>query len=100
MANGLYNQFKDLRTEQYAAIYEKPIYPKNQYLKAPPAEGWLKREEATGKKNIDHLVERGVFTFPRPADGQRPVLTAARHNHQPDLGPRGAGRQNGGNQNE
>ncbi len=24
-ANGLYNQFKDLRTEQYAAIYSRPI---------------------------------------------------------------------------
>jgi predicted amidohydrolase len=64
MANGLNNQFKDLRTEQYAAIYEKPIYEKNQYLRAPPAEGWLKREEQNRKKNIDRLVERGVFTLP------------------------------------
>jgi hypothetical protein len=64
MANGLYNQFKDLRTEQYAAIYEQPIYPKNQYLKEPPAEGWLKREETTRAKNIERLVERGVFTLP------------------------------------
>lgn len=64
MANGLYNQFKDLRTEQYAAIYAKPIYPKNQYLKAPPAEGWLKREEATRAKAIEELVSRGVFTPP------------------------------------
>ena len=64
MANSLNNQFKDLRTEQYAAIYERPIYEKNQYLKAPPGEGWLKREEQTRKKNIDRLVERGVFTLP------------------------------------
>jgi predicted amidohydrolase len=64
MANGLYNQFKDLRTEQYAAIYAKPIYPKNQYLKEAPKEGWLKREEATRAKNIDELVKRGVFTPP------------------------------------
>ena len=52
IANGLNNQFKDLRTEQYATIYAKPIYPKNQYLNKPPTEGWLAREEATRAKNI------------------------------------------------
>ncbi len=64
MANGLFNQFKDLRTEQYAAIYEKPIYPKNQYLDQPPQEGWLKREETTRANTIKTLVERGVLTPP------------------------------------
>jgi len=64
MANGLYNQFKDLRTEQYAAIYAKPLYPKNQYLKEPPNEGWLKREEATRAQVIQELVKRGVLTPP------------------------------------
>jgi predicted amidohydrolase len=64
MANGLFNQFKDLRTEQYAAIYAQPIYPKNQYLKEAPKEGWLAREEATRAKNIQELVRRGVFTPP------------------------------------
>jgi predicted amidohydrolase len=64
MANGLNNQFKDLRTEQYAAIYANPIYPKNQYLKKAPEEGWLKREEKTRAKNIEELVKRGVFTPP------------------------------------
>jgi hypothetical protein len=64
MANGLYNQFKDLRTKQYAAIYEKPIYPKNQYAKAAPSEGWLKREEKTRADAIERLVARGVFTLP------------------------------------
>jgi hypothetical protein len=60
----LYNQFKDLRTEQYAAIYAQPIYPKNQYLKEAPKEGWLAREEATRARNIQELVKRGVFTPP------------------------------------
>jgi predicted amidohydrolase len=64
VANGLYNQFKDLRAEQYAAIYEQPIYPKNQYAESAPSEGWLKREEQTRQRNIDRLVERGVFTLP------------------------------------
>ena len=61
-ANGVFNGFKDLRTEQYAAIYEKPIYPKNQYLDAPPGEDWLARERATRARNITLLEERGVFT--------------------------------------
>ncbi|WP_454296440.1 nitrilase-related carbon-nitrogen hydrolase [Salana multivorans] len=64
VANGLYNQFKDLRTEQYRAIYDEPIYPKNQYLDAPPSEGWLAREERTRAKNIERLIERGVLTPP------------------------------------
>ena len=64
IANGLYNQFKDLRTEQYAAIYTNPIYPKNQYLKEPPKEGWLEREEKTRAKNIEELVKRGVLVAP------------------------------------
>jgi predicted amidohydrolase len=66
VANGLYNQFKDLRTEQYRAIYDRPIYPKNQYLDAPPAEGWLQREHETRAGNIATLIERGVLT---PPDG-------------------------------
>jgi predicted amidohydrolase len=64
IANGLWNQFKDLRTEQYRAIYDKPIYPKNQYLNEPPTEGWLAREDATRARNIELLVERGVFVPP------------------------------------
>jgi predicted amidohydrolase len=64
IANGLYNQFKDLRTEQYAAIYADPIYPKNQYLREPPAEGWLAREQKTRANNIKELVRRGTLTPP------------------------------------
>ena len=64
VANGLYNQFKDLRTEQYRAIYDEPIYPKNQYLDAPPSEGWLAREERTRAGNSERLIERGVLTPP------------------------------------
>jgi len=64
IANGLYNQFKDLRTEQYRAMYDKPIYPKNQYADAPPTENWLAREDATRARNIKTLIERGVLTPP------------------------------------
>jgi predicted amidohydrolase len=68
IANSLFNQFKDLRTEQYAAIYAQPIYPKNQYLKEPPKEGWLAREAATRAKNIQELVKRGVIVPPGSAE--------------------------------
>jgi predicted amidohydrolase len=64
MLNGVTNWFKDLRTEQYAAIYEQPIYEKNQYAKELPQEGWLAREEARRAKNIELLVKRGVLTPP------------------------------------
>lgn len=74
MANGVTNWFKDLRTEQYAAIYETPIYPKNQYLHKPPSEGWLAREAATRAGTIQKLVDRGVLT---PPDNGNGVTTAA-----------------------
>ncbi|GMA22892.1 hydrolase [Luteimicrobium album] len=67
IANGLHNQFKDLRTEQYRAIYDRPIYPKNQYAAAPPAEGWLDREKQTRARTIELLVDRGVLTPPSRA---------------------------------
>ena len=43
-------------------IYADPIYPKNQYLDAPPSSGWLARERATRQRNIELLESRGVFT--------------------------------------
>ncbi|RCG25854.1 hydrolase [Sphaerisporangium album] len=64
MLNGVTNWFKDLRTEQYAAIYEKPIYEKNQYAKELPQEGWLAREAARCGDNIEQLVARGILTPP------------------------------------
>lgn len=80
IANGLYNQFKDLRTEQYRAIYDRPIYPKNQYLDAPPQEGWLAREDATRARNIQTLVERGVFVPPTGWAGGEAVSEAGASN--------------------
>ena len=83
IANGLYNQFKDLRTEQYRAIYDKPIYPINQYLKDAPTEGWLAREDATRARNIELLVERGVFVPPTGYDKKSPVASNGSANGQP-----------------
>jgi predicted amidohydrolase len=64
IANGVTNWFKDLRTEQYAAIYETPIYEKGQYSSELPSEGWLSREAKRRSGNIDELVRRGVLTPP------------------------------------
>jgi predicted amidohydrolase len=63
-ANGVTNWFKDLRTEMYAGIYERPIYEKNQYLTDLPAEGWLAREEKRRAGNIGKLIERGLLVPP------------------------------------
>jgi hypothetical protein len=63
-ANGVMNWFKDLRTEQYAAIYEQPIYEKNQYVEELPQEGWLDREGVRRAGNIEKLIERGIITPP------------------------------------
>ncbi|SDS17088.1 nitrilase-related carbon-nitrogen hydrolase [Microlunatus soli] len=80
IANGLYNQFKDLRTEQYRAIYDRPIYPKNQYRDQPPTEGWLEREANTRATNIATLVDRGVLVPPTgyPTDGSGGAAADAR----------------------
>ncbi len=69
IANGVTNFLKDLRTEQYAAIYKEPIYPKNQYLNEPPTENWLAREAITRSKTIGGLVKRGVLIPPSNGKG-------------------------------
>ncbi len=79
IANGLYNQFKDLRTEQYRAIYDLPIYPKNQYLAEAPSENWLAREDATRAKNIQTLISRGVLTPPSDWKSNGPDEQAISH---------------------
>jgi len=56
------NWLRDLRTEQYRLIYDKPIYEKNRCLTRPP----LKHAEndkvvqATTKR----MVERGIYKLP------------------------------------
>ncbi|KRC47103.1 hydrolase [Leifsonia sp. Root227] len=63
-SNGVTSWFKDLRTEQYRAIYDQPIYEANQYLDAPPTTGWLAREAKRRGSNIEKLIQRGVLTPP------------------------------------
>ncbi len=70
LLNGFGRWFKDMRMEQFAPIYQRTIYPKNQYLDAPPTPGWGLREVAVLEKNIERLQQTGVLARPGQ-DGSR-----------------------------
>jgi len=54
---------KDLRTELYQILYEKPIYPKNLYLDREPMKHAEYREKVI-QKQIDLMHERGIWVKP------------------------------------
>lgn len=62
--NGFGRWLKDMRMEQFAPIYRRAIYPKNQYLHAAPEVGWGEREVAVLNRNIDELTRDGVLAAP------------------------------------
>lgn len=64
MQNGFGRWLKDMRMEQFAPIYQRAIYPKNQYLETAPTIGWGQRETAVLTSNIDRLVGEGVLAKP------------------------------------
>jgi len=57
------NWMKDLKTEQYQLIYEKPIYPKNLYLDRKPYNHAEYRKEVI-EKQIALMHERGIWARP------------------------------------
>jgi predicted amidohydrolase len=57
------NWMKDLRTEQYRAIYERPIYPKNLYLDRAPYRHEEFRREVIDKQ-IRKLQDLGIWARP------------------------------------
>jgi predicted amidohydrolase len=62
------NWLKDLTTEQYRLIYERPIYPKNLYLKRKPYGHEQYRERVT-RKQVALLQKLGIWKAPaRAAD--------------------------------
>lgn len=69
LQNGFGRWLKDMRMEQFAAIYQQPVYPKNQYLEQAPTLGWHEREVAILEDNIERLVERGTLTPPGAGAG-------------------------------
>jgi hypothetical protein len=57
------NWMKDLRTELYQLLYEKPIYPKNLYLKRAPMKHAEYREKVI-KRQIRLMHDRGIWKKP------------------------------------
>lgn len=56
------NWLKDLRTELFRKMYDKPIHPKNLWLKQDP---WRHAEvDEVYRDNIRRLIERGAYTPP------------------------------------
>jgi hypothetical protein len=54
------NWMKDLRTEIYQLIYERPVYPKNLYMEREPYKHADFRHEVL-EKQIELLVDRGIW---------------------------------------
>jgi len=57
------NWLKDLRTELYQILYEKPIYPKNLYLKREPMKHTEYRQKVI-KRQIRLMHNRGIWKKP------------------------------------
>jgi len=57
------NWMKDLRTEMYQLLYEKPIYPKNLYLDRPPYKHAEYRREVIDKQ-VRKMHDAGIWAPP------------------------------------
>jgi predicted amidohydrolase len=57
------NWLKDLTTEQYQLIYERPIYPRNLYLERPPMRHAEYRSEVL-EPQIEALIDAGTWRRP------------------------------------
>ncbi len=57
------NWLKDVRTELYGMLYEKPIYPKNLYLKRAPMKHAEYRQKVI-RRQIRLMHERGIWKKP------------------------------------
>jgi predicted amidohydrolase len=57
------NWLKDVRTELYGMLYEKPIYPKNLYLKRAPMKHAEYRQKVI-RRQIRLLQDRGIWKKP------------------------------------
>jgi len=56
------NWIKDLRTEIFRKMYDKPIHTKNMWMKKDPENH--ERVDQYYRDNIQRLIERGTFTAP------------------------------------
>ncbi|MBZ5539344.1 MAG: hydrolase [Acidobacteriia bacterium] len=62
------NWLRDLRTEQFRCIYEKPLYPKNLGLKKHP--GGHADHDAIRHRVLAEMVERGIYRRPTKTKAQ------------------------------
>lgn len=62
--NGFGRWFKDMRMEQFVPIYQRTIYPGNQYLENPPTTGWGEREFGILNDNINRIRKEGLLAEP------------------------------------
>jgi predicted amidohydrolase len=62
------NWMKDLRNEVYQLIYEQSVYPPNLYADRAPFTHAEFRLDVI-QKQIDHLVERGIYVRPARSSG-------------------------------
>jgi hypothetical protein len=53
---------KDLRTELYQILYERPIYPKNLYLKRAPMNH--KEYKNVIRRQVRLMHDRGIWARP------------------------------------
>jgi hypothetical protein len=54
---------KDLTTEQYQLIYERPLFPRNLWLNKPPVSGTQYRDQVL-LPQVHFMVERGIWRRP------------------------------------
>jgi len=80
LQNGFGRWFKDMRMEQFAPIYQRSIYPKNQYLEEAPTMGWGQRDSAILAGNIQRLQREGVLALPEQATAQAAMTATPQKN--------------------
>jgi hypothetical protein len=57
------NWMKDLRTELYQMVYERPIYPKNLYSDRAPF-NHDEYYEQVNKRQVEEMQKRGIWAEP------------------------------------
>jgi len=81
------NWMKDLTTEQYQLIYDKPIYPKNIYIDRKPYNHAEYRKEMT-EQQVEVLQKRGIWARPsRGATSSRKSVPRSRERRRPQALP-------------
>lgn len=68
------NWLKDLRTEQFKIIYDRPIYPKNMYLKRDERNYNTKGRKEILAESTEQLLENGIYTRSMYRESAKPSI--------------------------